>query len=345
MDKGQWQKVRQIFDHVRDKSPSFRTNYLDMVCDDDGDLRAQVESMLEAHDDLHLHDAFTQIEDDRQLPASVGDYQIIKELGRGGMGVVYRAEHKQHGTVALKVLPARLLHDPRASQRFAQEATLLRKLDHPIICRIYETGVDDEQAFIAMDEIDGCTLAGQINAGALRLSQALTIAGQLADGLDQAHRAGVTHRDIKPSNILLDRQHCPHLIDFGIAKLADTRLTATGELMGSPAYMSPEQWRGQPVDARTDVWSLGIVLFEMLCGYPPFDGNSVGEVAQNVLSVRLPNLPAQSTDGYQLSAVELFISRMLEKDVSARLESMAAVANGLNHLMEHHVRTHTAAPE
>ncbi|MEM7259987.1 MAG: serine/threonine-protein kinase [Pseudomonadota bacterium] len=333
MEKSQWIKVRQIFDHVRDQSPSFRTNYLDMVCDGDDALQHQVERMLRAHDDMQNEQETASFSfGNSQVPQRIGDYQIDSELGRGGMGVVYRAVHQHYGTVALKVLPVRLLQDQRASKRFAQEASLLAKLNHPIVCAIHDAGVDSDYAYMAMDVIDGCTLAHELSQHPLPLIEALDITLQLADGLTQAHAVGVTHRDIKPSNVLLDNQRYPRLIDFGIAKFADTRLTATGELMGSPAYMSPEQWRGTAVDARTDVWSLGVLLYEMIAGQPPFSGDSIRDMAQNVLSGTSPPLPGISIDEQPLHETQQVIFRMIERDRDLRLSDMTAVTAAVSAL-------------
>lgn len=329
MDKARWKKIRELFEHLSEQSPSFRDNYLNMVCGQDTELRTQVDAMLKAHDDMHAIDAIAQIPVNRHTPSVIGNYTIVSELGRGGMGVVYRARHPDYGTVALKVLPVGSLRDQRASRRFAQEASLLAKLDHPIVTRIYEAGVADANAFIAMDEINGSTLAQELSRQRIPLSAAVDITLKLADGLARAHQAGVVHRDIKPSNVLLCEHRRPHLIDFGIAKFADTRLTATGELLGSPAYMSPEQWRGAGVDARTDVWSLGVLLFEMLSGDTPFQGSSVGEMAKSVLAGKVPRLPSKSIDGHSLHNIETVLVRMLQEDQRKRLANMAVVLRQL----------------
>lgn len=336
MEKERWNKVRDIFSHLCDQSPSFRLNYLDMVCAKDRELRNQVERMLRGHDEVESHEAFQTPPPDNQTPDAIGEFQIDSELGRGGMGIVYRAHHTHHGTVALKVLPTHYFRNPVAASRFAQEASLLQKLNHPIICRVYETGVLQDHAFIAMEEISGQTLENVLELQPLSLIETTRIARELANGLTEAHRLGVVHRDIKPSNVILDSRQTPRLIDFGIARFADSQLTATGDLIGSPAYMSPEQWRGITVDHKTDVWSLGVLMFEMLSGTPPFARDSIGATAQNIQSGQPASLPQLCISGFPLSEVNSLIRQMLEKIPHNRPQNMAAVSRTLSQILETH---------
>ncbi|MFC2157653.1 protein kinase [Acidobacteriota bacterium] len=201
-----------------------------------------------------------------------GKYKIIEEIGRGGMGIVYKAEDtKLKRKVALKFLPAELMQDKHAKARFLQEAQAAAALNHPNICTVYEVDVADDQTFIAMEFIEGQTLKDKIDSGPLDIDDAVKITTQVAEGLAEAHAKGIVHRDIKPANIILTDKGTAKIMDFGIAKLATgVDLTQPSTLIGTVAYMSPEQARGDEVDLRTDIWSLGAIFYEMLTGERPF---------------------------------------------------------------------------
>jgi len=195
-----------------------------------------------------------------------GRYTIIEELGRGGMGVVYKAEDtKLKRTVALKFLPLELTHIPDVHERFTREAQAAAALDHPNICTVYEFDQADETSFISMAYIEGQSLKEKIESGSLQLEEALRIAEHVAEGLQEAHKKGVVHRDIKSANIMLTEKGQAKIMDFGLARVTESTLvTQEGMTMGTVTYMSPEQARGEKVDHRTDIWSLGVVLYEML---------------------------------------------------------------------------------
>jgi serine/threonine protein kinase/tetratricopeptide (TPR) repeat protein len=205
---------------------------------------------------------------------TISHYRIVEKLGEGGMGVVYKAEDITLGrAVALKFLPAELTRDAIAKERFIQEARAASALDHPNICNIHEVGqTDDGQTFIAMAYYEGEDLKSRIGRGPLKLDEALDIAIQSAQGLAKAHGQGIVHRDIKPANMLITTDGLVKIVDFGLAKLAGTKVTRMGSTLGTARYMSPEQARGEDVDHRTDIWSLGVVLYEMATGKPPFPG-------------------------------------------------------------------------
>ena len=216
-----------------------------------------------------------------------GRYEIIEELGKGGMGVVYKAEDtKLKRIVALKFLPPTFRADPSTKERFINEAQTASKLDHPNICTIHEIDeTDDGQMFIAMAYYEGETLKEKIQHGPLDLSVVLDITTQIAQGLSKAQSKGIVHRDIKPANIIVTEDDVAKIIDFGLAKLSSTaRLTRTGTTIGTVNYMSPEQARGEAVDHRTDIWSLGVVFYEMLTGQLPFKGDHEQAVVYSILN-------------------------------------------------------------
>jgi len=203
-----------------------------------------------------------------------GKYKILAELGRGGMGVVYKAEDTRlKRIVALKFLPAPLTEDKEAKKRFIQEAQAAAALEHPNICTVYEVDEADGQTFIAMSYIEGQSLKGMLQGGPMEIEEAKNIALQVAEGLREAHEKGIVHRDIKPANIMITKKGQAKITDFGLAKLSwGVDLTKPSTIMGTVAYMSPEQVRGEKIDHRTDIWSFGCLLYELLTGHGPFRG-------------------------------------------------------------------------
>ncbi len=221
------------------------------------------------------------------IGTTISHYKILEKLGEGGMGVVYKAEDtKLKRTVALKFLPPELTRDPEAKERFIHEAQAASALDHNNICTIYEVAeIDDGQLFIAMACYEGETLKSRIAQGQLRIEEALDFVGQIAQGLVRAHEVGIVHRDIKPANIIVTTRGEVKIVDFGLAKLSGrTLLTKSGTTLGTAAYMSPEQARGEQVDQRTDIWSLGVVLYEMLTGKRPFESEYEQALVYSILN-------------------------------------------------------------
>ncbi|KPJ61497.1 MAG: hypothetical protein AMJ46_02155 [Latescibacteria bacterium DG_63] len=216
----------------------------------------------------------------------ISHYRILEKLGEGGMGVVYKAEDTNlKRTVALKFLPSQLTRDPEAKERFVREARAASTLDHPNICTIYEIDEAEEQTFMAMACIEGQTLKEKIESGPMELEEVTSTAIQVAEGLQEAHEKGIIHRDIKSANIMLTPKGQAKIMDFGLAKLAgETRLTRTGITMGTVAYMSPEQGRGEEMDERSDIWSLGVVMYETATGRLPFDADYEAAVVYAILN-------------------------------------------------------------
>lgn len=256
-------------------------------------------------------------------------YEILDKLGQGGMGIVYKArDTRLDRLVALKFLPPHLSTDDDAKQRFIHEAKAASALDHVNICTTHDIGeTDDGRLFIAMTCYEGETLKKKIERGALAVPEAIDYALQIAEGLGQAHEAGIVHRDVKPANVMVTNRDRVKLLDFGLAKMADVNLTKTSSTLGTVAYMSPEQAGGGAFDQRTDVWSLGVVLYEMLAGRSPFQGDYEQAVLYLILNVEPEPITALRAD---LSpALEQVVQKALEKDPEHRYPTMAALVEDL----------------
>ncbi len=315
MKAERWKQVNDLFQSAVERAPETRAAFLDEGCHGDEDLRREVESLLTSHEraenfiELPAFEVAPELVTNDRTGALVGKlighYRIESLIGVGGMGEVYLARDERLGRkAALKLLPDSLTTDETQLSRFKNEARSASALNHPNILTVYEIGAEGNRQFIATEFIEGITLRASIARGRMDPHPALEIAVQVASALAAAHEAGVVHRDIKPENIMLRPDGYVKVLDFGIAKLTEQRLasdsdmrettaalqTRPGLVLGTARYMSPEQARGQKVDARTDIWSLGVVLYEMVGGSPPFHGETPSDCIASILTTEPPPL-------------------------------------------------------
>lgn len=287
-------------------------------------------------------------------PEKIGRYEIRAELGRGGMATVYHGyDPRFEREVAVKVLPSELLHsDPQFKLRFEREAKIIAQLEHPSIVPVYDVGDEGGQPYFVMRYMNGGSLSERIKAKVMSIEEAAKILGQIAPGLDEAHSKGIVHRDLKPSNILFDAKGTPYISDFGIAKLSQAQASSvTGSaIIGTPAYMAPEQASGETVDSRSDIYALGIILFEMLTGRQPYEADTPMAIAikhitdpvPHILEAN-PNLPPD---------VEAIIQTAMAKNKDNRfstamelVETLRAVGSGSGGKTQFRTRTMKAAPK
>ena len=360
----QWQRINDLFHSALEREPGERAAFLARACAGDQSLRSEIESLLASHDpsDDFIESLAPDLaagllaENYSRLATgqSVGNYRVIDLLGAGGMGEVYLTEDIRLGRrVALKLLPAQFAKEPERLHRFEREARAASSLNHPNIITIHEVGQVEDAPFIITEFIEGQTLRRQMASAKMTHREALDVAIQVASALEAAHNAGIVHRDIKPENIMLRPDGLVKVLDFGLAKLteeqphpADRETTAlsgnetkTGLLMGTVIYMSPEQARGLDVDARSDIFSLGTVIYEMIAGQVPFNG---GTTSDTIVSI-LEREPAPLSPGVpEVSAeLELIVKKALAKDLEERYQLAKDLLIDLRNLkqeMEHRAR-------
>src|SRR5215472_9483959 len=308
MTPARFQTIEQIFLAALDQEPDEVSAFLDAACEGDEVLRREVEALLASDEragrfiEKSAIGLATKLIQNQQADSlvgqTIGHYKISESIGTGGMGEVYLAIDVVAGRkAALKLLPLRFTGDAERLKRFQYEAQAVVALNHPNILTVYEIGEDHSIHYIASELIDGETLRQRLIRGPVQLSEAVDVAIQVASALAAAHQVGIVHRDIKPENIMLRPDGYVKVLDFGIAKLAEQELptsmakdealllveTNLGSVLGTVRYMSPEQACGAAVDKRTDIWSLGVVFYEMITGHAPFTGDTPAEVMSEIL--------------------------------------------------------------
>ncbi len=338
-----WNMVQELFMQALDVPPEQREAFLTTATRGDASLVAEVRSLLRAHerdgplDVLRERVVAPLIDEVRSVAGLEGQtvlhYEILEQLGGGGMGVVYKARDTRLGrTVALKFLSAHLLSDPEAKSRFLVEAQSAASLDHPNLCTIHEIGeTDDGRLYIAMTYYEGETLQRRIGRGSVGVEEALDITAQISRGLARAAARGILHRDIKPGNLILTKDGTIKIVDFGLAKMSDGELTRTGARMGTVSYMSPEQTRGDAVDQRTDVWSVGVVLYEMLTGKRPFKGGTDQAIIHAILN-ETPAPPSELLPGLS-PGVNALVERAMRKDPDRRYPDASSLLKDVERLI------------
>jgi eukaryotic-like serine/threonine-protein kinase len=357
MKAERWQQINDLFQSAAERAPEERAAFLDGACHGDEALCREVESLIASYEraenfiespafevapELLTNDTAVAL-----VGGSIGHYRIESLIGAGGMGEVYLARDELLGRkVALKFLPEHLTAEATKRNRLEHEARTASALNHPNILTVHEIGVDGRRHFIATEFIEGETLRAVLARGKLNLRKALDIALQVGSALAAAHRSGVLHRDIKPENVMLRPDGYVKVLDFGLAKLTEQQpssdnhelgkaavlQTRPGLVLGTARYMSPEQARGQTVDAHTDIWSFGVVLFEMLTGRPPFEGKTPSECIAAVLK-REPPLLALKAQQVPARA-EQIVRKALRKDKEERYQSVEEMLADLRRLKE-----------
>jgi eukaryotic-like serine/threonine-protein kinase len=351
MNAERWQQINQLFHSALELDPEERAAFLSQACAGDDPLREEVQSLLESHEqpDGFIEGSAGDLAADlfaerwAQLTGqTLGHYQILSLLGEGGMGEVYLAsDTRLSRQVALKILPPRFTLDPERVSRFEKEARAVSALNHPNIVTIHEIGHFNNARFIVTEFVEGHTLRQLMNEKPFTLNEALNVAIQVAVALTSAHAAGIVHRDIKPENIMLRADGYVKILDFGLAKLTETQTSGSDPetptllqsnpelLMGTVQYMSPEQARRKHVDLRTDVWSLGIVLYELLAGRVPFQGETPSHVMVSLMDDELPPLTTYAQVPIELNRI---VVKALRKNKRERYQTARQLAHDLKEL-------------
>ena len=355
MTPERWQRVKEIFNSALQYESAERSRFLSQACGEDQELRREVESLIRAHEedgsfiDSPAYEVAADLLTDEQNELAIGQtfghYEILSQLGKGGMGEVYLAQDTRLGrNVAVKLLPAIFTKDQGRLHRFEQEARAASSLNHPNILTIYEIGQTNGLHFIATEFIEGETLRRRMAHAPLKINEVLNVAEQVASALVAAHKAEIVHRDIKPENIMVRTDGIVKVLDFGLAKLAKQQTsrpdattralvkTDAGVVLGTSVYMSPEQARGLEVDARTDIWSLGVVLYEMLAGRAPFAGETTSDVIAAILEREPPPMMRYAKDVPE--ALEWIVTKALTKEKEDRYQTAREIWTDLRRLKQ-----------
>jgi serine/threonine-protein kinase len=357
MHPERWQQIDQLFHLALAQEPNRRAGFLAQACAGDDSLRSQVEALISSHEQpssfvetlvADVAAGFLAQSDAKLAPGTiVGHYKILSLLGEGGMGQVFLAEDTRlHRRIALKLLPSHFTRNSDRVRRFEQEACAASALNHPNILTIHEIGQLDYTHFIVTEFIDGQTLRQALIREKMKLTDALDVAIQVASALDAAHTAGIVHRDIKPENIMLRRDGYVKILDFGLAKLAEDQVSTTdpepatrslfesmpGAVMGTVTYMSPEQARGLGVDARTDIWSLGVVLYELAAGRVPFQGATATDVILSIVEKDPASLTRSAPEAP--AELERIVNKALSKNREERYQTVNDLSLDLKRLKE-----------
>ena len=356
MEPGRWGRITDIYHATIARPPEERASFLGEECHGDDSLRKQVEAMVKSHErsgDFIESPAFAVAPEllideptGDLIGQSIGHYRIESLLGAGGMGEVYLARDELLGRkVALKFLPEHLTAEATQLSRFKSEARTASALNHPNILTVHEIGAEGNRHFIATEFIEGITLRALLARGRMNLHDALEIAVQVASALAAAHETGVVHRDIKPENIMVRPDGYAKVLDFGIAKLTEqhpgssaheigttTLQTQPGLVLGTARYMSPEQTRGQKADVRSDIWSLGVVVYEMVGGVPPFSGETPSDCIASILTREPPPLSGVSPNvPLKLQSI---VQKALRKNSDERYQTIDEMLADLRRLKE-----------
>src|SRR6478672_2284872 len=355
MTPARFQTIEEIFLAALEQEPDQVNAFLDTACEGDAALRREVEALLTSDQragqfiETSSVGLATKVIQNQQADSlvgrSIGHYKISESIGTGGMGEVYLATDITAGRkAALKLLPLRFTGDAERLKRFQQEAHAVVGLNHPNILTVYEIGEDHSTHYIASELIEGETLRQRLARGRIEVGEAVDLAIQVASALAAAHETGIVHRDINPGNIMLRRDGYVKVLDFGIAKLAEQEAPATmpkdealllvetnlGSILGTVPYMSPEQACGAPVDKGSDIWSLGLVLYQMVTGHQPFVGEAPREVMTSILEKEPP--PLTSYRRQTPAELQQIISKALRKDQSERYQSASEMLQALKNL-------------